>query len=207
MFTGIITEIGTVKGLSPGKGSARLEISCIKTPADIREGDSVAVNGVCLSALNRKNPLAFDVVGNTLGNTNLKRLRRGDKVNLEKALKLGDNISGHLVSGHIDGERKVKKNISTRLGRELDIEMLPGDDKYLVSKGSVAVDGVSLTVARSNKGSFSIYLIPHTLENSTLVSRKAGEYVNVEYDMMGKYAAKRARGPITLDMLDEKGFI
>ena len=208
MFTGIITEIGTVKSLARKSGAWRLEIACEKTAAGIREGDSIAVNGVCLSAVNRSAPLGFDVVENTYKNTDLKRLKAGDKVNLENAMKLGDNISGHMVSGHVDGERRIKKNLHANAGWELDIEMLPGDEKYLVPKGSVSIDGVSLTVGEVKRGAFRIFLIPHTLGHTTLESKRSGGHVNVEFDMMGKYGGKKAGGKeITMDTLAEKGFI
>jgi riboflavin synthase len=208
MFTGIITEIGTVKSLSAKNGVWRIEIECKKTASGIRTGDSVAVNGVCLSAVSESKTLCFDVVRNTFVNTDLKRLRPGDKVNLENAMKLGDNISGHLVSGHVDGERRIKKNLRTRSGWEIDIETLPGDEKYIILKGSVAIDGISLTIAEVKRGAFRIFLIPHTLGNTTLQYRRAGDHVNVEYDMMGKYSQKKALGKeVTMAMLEEKGFI
>ena len=208
MFTGIITEIGEVKSIVRKGPSARLEIACKKVGKDINLGDSVAVNGVCLSVVDASDSLFFDVVGNTLSKTVFKRLKAGDAVNLESALKLGDTLSGHMVSGHVDGERVVKNNRKISGDQVLDIGILPGDEKYLLARGSVAVDGVSLTVGELSRGFFRIYLIPHTLDNSTLKSKRPGDYVNVEFDMMAKYAERNSqKGTITGDMLVEKGFM
>ncbi len=208
MFTGIITEIGKVKGLTVKGTSYTLRVKCDKTAADVNAGDSVAVNGVCLSVTGVKEGLVFDVVKNTLDKTNLRRLKPGDAVNLENALKFGGDISGHFVTGHIDGERRIKNSRKTSKGWAIDIEAMAGDEKYLVQRGSVSVDGVSLTVAEVYRGMFRIYLIPHTLENSTLGLKNAGNHVNIEFDMMAKYAAQARRGTsITEGMLREKGFI
>ena len=208
MFTGIITEIGKVKSLSRRGGSYRLEINCKGTKDEVSIGDSVAVNGTCLSVVERNEPLTFDVVSNTLNNTNLKRLTSGSKVNLENALKVGDDLSGHMVSGHIDIERKVKRNQKTKDGWVLEVEVLREDEKHLVDKGSVAIDGVSLTVAEVKRGYFKVFLIPHTLGETTLESKKSGDYVNIEFDMMGKYAQKKEeKSNITSTFLKEKGFM
>ncbi len=208
MFTGIITEVGKVKSVIRKGYSARLEITCVKTGEGLDPGDSVAVNGVCLSIVDRKENLFFDVVGNTLDKTVLKRLKAGDAVNLESPLKLGDTLSGHMVSGHVDGERVVKGSREASGGWVLDVGILPGDEKYLVARCSVAVDGVSLTVGELYRGFFRIFLIPHTLDNTTLKSKRPGDHVNVEFDMMAKYAGKNGqKGSVTMDMLAEKGFM
>lgn len=208
MFTGIIEEIGTVKGLTRKGSSARLGVSCDKVRENVKLGDSIAVNGVCLSVVETGGSLIFDAVINTLNKTNLKRLKSGDKVNLERALKMGDTLGGHIVSGHIDAERVVNKNQKTSAGWVLDIEMLPGDEKHLVEKGSVAIDGISLTVGEVSRGHFTIYLIPHTLNNCTIAAKKVGDHVNVEFDMLGKYAgSKDGQSSVTKDTLRDKGFI
>lgn len=208
MFTGIITEVGKVKSIIREGLSARLEITYKRIGESLSPGDSVAVNGACLSIVSRNSDsLFFDVIGNTLEKTALKRLKAGSAVNLESPLKLGDTLSGHMVSGHIDGERVIKSSRKTSAGWVLDVGILPGDEKYLVDKCSVAVDGVSLTVGELSRAFFRIFLIPHTLENTTLKSRRPGDYVNVEFDMMAKYAERNNRGSITRNMLAEKGFI
>lgn len=208
MFTGIIGELGKVKNIKHRSGGARLSVECGPTAHSVDIGDSVSVNGVCLSVVEKGACLAFDVVGNTLSATNLKRLKSGDKVNLENALKVGDDISGHMVSGHVDGERRIKKNRKTAAGWEIDVELAKGDQRYLREKGSVAVDGVSLTVGKLDNNSFRIYLIPHTLDNTTLVSRKTGDRVNVEFDMAARYQdADVSEGAVSRDMLRRAGFI
>jgi len=208
MFTGIVREIGTVKSIARKGRFARLEVACDKVKENIDLGDSVAVNGICLSVIAVKRTLFFDVVGNTLKQTNLKRLKAGDKVNLENALKIGDTLSGHMVSGHSDGERPVKASGKVSRGCILDIGIKPGDEKYVVPKGSVSVDGVSLTIGEVKRDLFRIFLIPHTLQNSTLSFRSRGDHVNVEFDMMAKYSGKGpGKGGITRSVLSEEGFI
>lgn len=207
MFTGIITEIGTVKSLTRKGSSARLEISCVKTAEGVGLGDSVAVNGACLSVVGIGRCLAFDVVGNTLDGTNIKGLKRGDPVNLENALKLGDTISGHMVTGHVDGERTVRSARTTPKGLMLEIALLPDDARYVLPKGSIAVDGASLTAGEVCRDTVKIFLIPHTLENTTLKKKKSGDRVNVEFDMNAKYAARGPAGGITEGFLREKGYI
>lgn len=208
MFTGIVEATGIVKSISRGRDAVELGIASTKKWDDLRMGDSIAVNGVCLSVTKMKDDLFFDVVKNTFQLTGLKRLKVGDKVNLEGALKMGQALGGHIVSGHVDGERIIKNNSRTLKGWTLDIEMKPGDEKNLVEKGSVAIDGISLTVGALLKGAFRIFIIPHTLENTTLDSRKKGDHVNVEFDVMGKYSQKQSRDiSVTEHMLREKGFI
>lgn len=210
MFTGIITEIGKVKSIVARGASSRLEVICDRTGDNVKTGDSIAVNGVCLSVVDSaKGTLSFDVVDNTMESTNLKRLKPGDTINLENALKLGDTISGHMVSGHIDAERIIRNNKKTSAGWVIEIAITPEDRRYLVPKGSISIDGVSLTVGDILQGYVRIFLIPHTLDNSTLISRKTGDYVNIEFDMMGKYSEKKIfnKGSITSEMLREKGFM
>ncbi|MGB2629693.1 MAG: riboflavin synthase [Candidatus Omnitrophota bacterium] len=209
MFSGIIIEIGKVKSITRGHSVFHLKAACEKVNKELDIGDSVAVNGVCLSVVEfEPDSVLFDVVANTFDVTSLKRLKKGDAVNLEGSLRLGDKISGHMVTGHVDGERRIKRNAKTEKGWMLEISTLPGDEKYLVPKGAVAVDGVSLTIGELFPGALRIFLIPHTLKNTTLELKKAGYYVNVEFDMMAKYAEKKdTRGMITEEMLREEGFI
>ncbi|MDP8298888.1 MAG: riboflavin synthase [Candidatus Tantalella remota] len=208
MFTGIILETGNVKRIARRGDSYRLDVDCKKISEGLAIGESVAVNGVCLSVVENKKGLSFDVVENTVKSTNLKRITPGDKVNLEPALKAGDMMSGHMVSGHVDGEYRIKSEGKTAGGWVVDVSFARGDEKYLVPKGSVAIDGISLTVGEVHSSFFRIFLIPHTLENTTLKLKKNRDYVNVEFDMMGKYAGKKENGSsITKDMLIEKGFM
>ncbi len=208
MFTGIVQEIGEVKSISRRGDSVQLVISCGKIKEGLELGDSVAVNGVCLSVTGKEKDVTFDVVKNTFDLTSLKRLKCGSKVNLENAMRLGDKVSGHMVSGHIDGERIVKANTKTSKGWILEVSTSSGDDKYIIPKGSVCIDGVSLTIGEVYSGAFRIFLIPHTLDNTILKDKKAGDYINVEFDMMSKYTQKQKReGSITKDFLQEKGFM
>ena len=242
MFSGIIEEVGKIKSVKRTGSGIRLEVLAEKIKSDIKKGDSVAVNGVCLSILDTStapNPhslewgrrrrsvstlsipralargsrrvdaggsLSFDVVHNTLKKTNILRLRTGDRVNLERAMKLGDRISGHMVTGHIDGERPVKKSLKTANGWIMDIGLVDGDLKYLVPRGAVAVDGVSLTVGDFIGSSMRVFLIPITLESTNLKLKKTGDYVNVEFDIMAKYSEKSVSGNITMDILKRTGF-
>ena len=208
MFTGIITEVGTAKRITRYGKTACLEVKCEKIRDALEPGDSVSVNGVCLSVVKKDITVAFDVVKNTMRSTNLKRLRPGQPVNLECALRLGDDLSGHMVSGHVDGERCVRANRSTARGWALEIAMLPGDRKHFFPKGSVSVDGISLTVAELLDNAFRVFVIPHTLDNTTLKYRKAGDFVNVEFDIMLKYAEKHSMRPSSFEkLLEEEGFV
>jgi riboflavin synthase len=208
MFTGIVREIGTVKRAARKGSSYSLSIECSGIKDDLEMGDSVSVNGVCLSVVGRDSKsVSFDVVENTFNTTNLKRLKTGSAVNLESALQMGDKVSGHMVTGHVDGERVLKSNTKTPKGHVIEISVLSRDEKYLVSKGAVAIEGVSLTVGELVSGTLKVFLIPHTLENTTLKLKRSGDYVNVEFDIMAKYAEKKElKNSITEDMLRDKGF-
>ncbi|MDP8257974.1 MAG: riboflavin synthase [Candidatus Aadella gelida] len=207
MFTGIISEIGKIKKITRKPMGSELTIVCENIFAESVLGDSIAVNGVCLSVNRKKDDLSFDVVGNTLKNSNLKRLKVNDKVNLEMALKFEGKISGHIVTGHVDGERKIRNSRVQAGERIIDIDILPGDDKYLIDKGSVALDGISLTVGKTMGSFFRVFLIPHTLENTTLMSRKPGDHINVEFDALAKYNEKRSSSSVTKTYLERNGFI
>ncbi|MBU1084695.1 MAG: riboflavin synthase [Candidatus Omnitrophota bacterium] len=217
MFAGITTEIGKISGISRKRDGLSVTVACGAIAVEEEPGDSVAVNGVCLSVTERtKNGLMFDVVKNTLTRSNIKRLKINDKVNLESALRSGERIGGHTVTGHIDGERKVSCNRRTSEGWILDIKTLPEDSKYLADRGSVAVDGISLTVGKTFPSFFRVFLIPHTLKNTVLSDRKTGDHVNVEFDIIAKYGEKRGplaengrvlTRPVTRDMLEKNGFL
>jgi len=207
MFTGIIEETGKVRSVKPGPAGAVITVDCEKIKDGLGVGDSVAVNGVCLSVTDIGESVSFDAVKNTLAGTNLKKLRAGSKVNLENAMKLGEKVSGHMVSGHVDGSRRVIKNASGTGGWVLDIATEKSDKRYLVPKGSVAVDGVSLTVGEVRGSFFRIFLIPITLGETTLKSLKPGDHVNIEFDTLAKYAEKRGAGSISEETLRRTGFM
>ena len=205
MFTGIIQEKGIVKKIVRKERGYSIVIKANIVGKDLNVGGSIAVNGVCLSLVKKKDLLVFDIVLNTYKNTNLKRLKPGSVVNLEEALKAGDDISGHIVSGHVDTERKVLKNQKLTSGWILDIEFLSKDKGFIVPKGSIAIDGISLTIGELARNYFRTFIIPHTLENSTLFFKKSGDYVNVEFDVMAKYGLIN-KNIITKDFLVKRGF-
>ena len=192
MFTGIIEELGVVRGLAGAGATRRLEIVASTTLEGSELGASVAVNGVCLTVVERKpDGLAFDVGPETIERTALARLAVGDRVNLERPLRMGAALGGHLVLGHVDGVAVVT-NV-TRVESTARVRFaLPGPElaPLLVTKGSVAVDGVSLTVAALDDLGFEVMLIPHTLEATNLGRLKGGNAVNIEVDVIGKYVLR-----------------
>ena len=187
MFTGIVEELGKLKRMSRKAGVTLLEIEGKKVLADTKIGDSIAVNGVCLTVVSiGKNYLFFEVINQTLKDTNLSLLKVGEKVNLERSLKAGDRISGHFVSGHIDC-LGIVRNKSLRNGSfEFDIAVPLSFMRYCLPKGSISLDGISLTLAGSNGNTFRVGIIPHTLKNTTLDFKGPSSRLNVEFDMLAK---------------------
>lgn len=190
MFSGIVEETGTVKAFD----GARLEIKATTTLHDLAVSDSISVAGVCLTVVARhEGGFAVDVVPETLGRTNLGQLKPGAHVNLERSLPFGGRIGGHLVQGHIDGQARViaiePDGNSLRIGFKAAASIM----KFVVEKGFVALDGVSLTIAGRKKTGFSIALIPHTRDITTFGERKVGDLVNVEVDMTAKYVEQLVR--------------
>jgi len=215
MFTGIIEEMGTVKSLSIRGESARIQVAARKILADIRLGDSIALNGVCLTVTSFT-PQGFsaDVMPETLRKTGLQEMKPGEQVNLERALALGGRLGGHLVSGHIDGTGRIRDRRLEENAVVLWISAPPEIMRVIVSKGSVAVDGVSLTVADVTQDAFSVSLVPHTAELTTLGSRVPGETVNLENDLIGKYVERfmtinqeLAKKELNMDFLKVNGFV
>jgi len=186
MFTGLIEDLGKVIDISVSSKGAKLVVET--KLSDIKIGDSVAVNGACLTVTEiRGNKYSFDVSPETLKRTNLGLLKRGDYVNLERALKVGDRLGGHIVQGHVDFTSKIKSLKFLGEHYELVIE-IPNDwVSYIVEKGSIAIDGISLTVNYIRNNSVYINIIPHTYERTNLKFRKNGDLVNVETDIIGKY--------------------
>lgn len=191
MFTGIVEEIGRVDTVVIGRKSARIKIHAEKVLEDVKLGDSISTNGVCLTVTEfNDSSFTVDVMAETMRRSNLGNLQKGNKVNLERALKVGDKLGGHIVSGHIDGvgiinELKREDNaIWASIGASSEIL------KYVVLKGSIAIDGVSLTVAYVDDNEFKVSVIPHTQEETTLTHKKVGDKVNLECDMIGKYIEK-----------------
>jgi riboflavin synthase len=215
VFTGIIEEMGTVKLISVRSESAKIQVAARKILADIRLGDSIAVNGVCLTVTSFS-PQGFtaDVMPETLRKTSLFELRPGQQVNLERALALGGRLGGHLVSGHIDGIGRLRDRRTEENAVVLWISAPPEILRFIVLKGSIAVDGVSLTVADVGHDAFAVSLIPLTAEQTTLGSRLPGEPVNLENDLIGKYVERflmvshdAVRKEINIDFLKANGFV
>lgn len=189
MFTGLVEEIGEIKAIGRAKGATRFTISGEKVLDQLKIDDSVSVNGTCLTVVSLNNYLfAVDAVEQTLKVTTLGAFSAGRKVNLERAIRADSRLGGHFVQGHIDGVGQVSE-IQNQQGCLLISIRIPGElMKYIIPKGSIAIDGCSLTVASINSNIISIALIPHTLAVTTLGRIKVGDKVNIETDMLGKYA-------------------
>lgn len=217
MFTGLIEETGTIKNIVIGSKSAQISISAKKVLDDLKIGDSISTNGACLTVtVLNNNGFTVDVMTETLRSTALSSLAAGQKVNLERALKISDRFGGHLVSGHIDGTAKIidikKEGIATLLSIQPEVRLM----RYIINKGSVAVDGISLTVSEIHSKHFVISIIPHTATNTTLLSKNIGDKVNIETDMIAKYLhrlistenkeTKGSKASISIDTLIKNGF-
>lgn len=188
MFTGLVEEIGKVKALVMGEVSAEMTITASRVLEDIHIGDSISTNGVCLTvtAFDEKS-FSIDVMPETMRSSNLKSLKVGNNVNLERALKVGTRLGGHIVSGHIDGVGIIRQYKQEDNATWVRIEAPNSIMKYIVHKGSVAIDGISLTVAALNTHMFSVSIIPLTRDDTTLLKKKVGDEVNIECDIVGKY--------------------
>lgn len=207
MFTGIVEEIGIVRGSLPG----HLAFEAHKTLEGTRVGDSIAVNGVCLTVVSLEDRrFGVDVMPETLRRTNLGRLRHGDRVNLERGLALGGRIGGHLVLGHVDDTGEVLDVSSEETSRLMRVSAPAQLMPYMVRKGFIAVDGVSLTIVELDGLTFVVSLVAHTMRNSTLGEKNPGDIVNLEADVIGKYVEslkERKREGLTIEFLREHGFV
>ncbi|MCM8711643.1 riboflavin synthase [Clostridium sp. SYSU_GA19001] len=216
MFTGLIEEIGKVQSIVKGAKSAKIIIKASKVLEEVKLGDSISTNGVCLTVTEfTSKSFAVDVMAETMRRSNLHLLSPGDEVNLERALRLGDRLGGHMVSGHIDGmgsiERFENEDNAVWVTISADTDIL----RYIIQKGSIAIDGVSLTVAYVDENIFKVSIIPHTKEVTTLLRKKAGDIVNLECDMVGKYIEKllvskeqqSVKKCIDMKFLSEHGFV
>lgn len=216
MFTGIIEEVGVVKSIRMGAQSAVITIQAEKVMEDIHVGDSIATNGVCLTVTSfDKNSYSVDVMHETLRRTNLGTLKSGSRVNLERAMAADGRFGGHIVAGHVDDSGTITSMEKDDNAIWITIRTTPAVLKYIVEKGSIAIDGISLTVARVDDKSFAVSVIPHTGANTTLLEKKPGDTVNLETDMVGKYVEKLLRyeeseekpqSGITMDFLKSHGF-
>jgi riboflavin synthase len=197
MFTGIVEELGTIRQVTPHATGARLEVAASMVLEDIQVGDSISLNGCCLTVV-AATPETYtvDVVEESLRVTSLGDLRIGDRVNLERSVRLADRLGGHLVQGHVDGVATLATRDTLADGSvQLRFDAPPDVLRYVVYKGAVAVDGVSLTVAGVDETTFSIALIPHTQAVTTLGFRQPGDRVNVETDVIARYVEKLSPGP------------
>lgn len=216
MFTGIVEEIGTVKKIVKGSQSY-LEIQADKILSDIHLGDSIAVNGVCLTVTSFSGKsFTADVMNETFNRSSLGQLKSGSHVNLERAMSANGRFGGHIVSGHIDGTGEV---VSIKKDDNAVWYKISADSnimKYIVEKGSIAIDGISLTVAKTENDNFSVSIIPHTASETILSEKKIGDIVNLENDIVGKYVERllnfenqeqsNKKSGITMDFLTKHGF-
>ncbi|AOT71654.1 riboflavin synthase [Geosporobacter ferrireducens] len=216
MFTGLIEEVGTVQSILKGTKSAKIVIHAKKVLEQVQLGDSIAVNGVCLTVTDFTSySFAVDVMAETMRRTNLANLTSSSKVNLERALRLGDRLGGHWVSGHIDGIGIIRDFKQEDNAVWVSISAPPEILKYIIEKGSIAIDGISLTVAYVDESIFKVSIIPHTKDVTTLLTKSSGDAVNLEGDMIGKYierflSFRESAAPkpgIDMEFLKENGFL
>lgn len=221
MFTGIIEEIGTVVSISQGAQAAKLSLQGSLIFEDMHIGDSIAVNGVCLTVTEKtSNTFIVDVMPETLRRSSLGKLVKGSKVNMERAMAANGRFGGHIVSGHIDGTGEIESFVREENAVWVTIKAPAKLLKYIIEKGSITIDGISLTVAYVDDRCFKVSLIPHTAANTTLLTKKAGDIVNLENDIVGKYIDKlihfedsgleeerNASGGISMDFLAKNGFM
>src|SRR5512145_1776170 len=210
MFTGIVEEVGTVVSFVPRGTGAVLEVSAGLPPGEVRPGDSVSVSGACLTVTGlRRGRFLADVSAETLARTTFRSITSGRKVNLERAMAAGGRLDGHLVYGHVDGTGTVREIRPSGESRVFHIRTDPSIMRYLVFKGAVAVDGVSLTVSAVHPDGFEVTLIPLTLERTTFGGMRPGATVNVETDIVGKYVLRfleERDGGVSPDLLKKHGF-
>ncbi len=191
MFTGIIKEIGRIEKITRTNSLTKLGISAKSIYNETNISDSISVNGACLTVSDKKNErLCFDAVKSTLDKTNIKRLRIKEFVNLEPALKVGEKLGGHFVLGHVDAESRLKHLSKKSDFRQLEIELLPAFRKYIVENGSVAINGISLTVKKVMPNYFTVDIIPFTYENTNLKYKRTGDWLNIEFDYLLKGKSK-----------------
>lgn len=212
MFTGIIEELGTIKSLDKKSQAVVLSVKADKVLSDVKKGDSIAINGVCLTVTNISgNILKFDVSGETLEKSNIGSLKPDEKVNLENALKADSRLGGHFVTGHIDCTSAIRKTRKPGDNLIMEIAMPRQFIRYVVPKGSIAVDGISLTVGDVFDDYFIVHIIPYTFANTTLSFKKQGDYVNIETDVLAKYVnrthSSKEKSDITTDFLSNHGFM
>lgn len=213
MFTGIVEGVGTIKTVRRAVADLSLKVDTGSYVDNPVIGESVALNGVCLTVVTiNGSVLTFDVSSETLSRTTFKDVKTGDKVNIERATRLGGRMGGHLVSGHIDTVGTLARCDAVGDGYEIEVSLPQSDMKYIIEKGSIAVDGMSLTVAVKRERSFTVAVIPHTYNETRLNTLKLGSFVNIEYDMIAKYVenfvntAVSSGGSVDKEFLKKHGF-
>ncbi|GEL77903.1 riboflavin synthase [Tenuibacillus multivorans] len=214
MFTGIVEEVGTIKHMTQGEESLELSIEVRNITNDLNLGDSISVNGVCLTVTNfTDTTFDTDIMPETFHHTALKRLTEGSKVNLERAMHANGRFGGHFVSGHVDGVGKIMRRETKDNAEYFDIEVSPELSKYMMMKGSVSVDGTSLTIFGLSDHHFTISLIPHTQDATILTRKHVGDEVNIECDMLLKYVHRLVKPEensdkgVSLEQLKQAGFL
>jgi riboflavin synthase len=213
MFTGIIEETGIIEFLQKGSRSSKIGVSASKILEDIKVGDSINTDGVCLTVTSVNNGhFTADIMPESMDRSSFAAMKTGTRVNLERAVRLSDRLGGHLVSGHIDCTGTILKTRKDENALWLTISSEKQGLRYIVEKGSVAIDGVSLTVTSVENSSFSVSIIPHTLSVTSFLFKRTGDVVNIEFDIIAKYVEKLAngnhlKGKVDMDFLAEQGFL
>lgn len=219
MFTGIVEEVGIVQSVKKGAKSAIITVKADKILEDMHIGDSICLNGVCLTTVDiGRGCYSADVMHETLNRTNLGQLKSGSRVNLERAMAADGRFGGHIVAGHIDGTGRIRSMERDDNAVWVTVDTPASILKYIIDKGSITIDGISLTVARVDAGSFAVSVIPHTMANTILLDKKPGDTVNLENDLVGKYVEKlltfsgesqeeqKEESGITMEFLAKHGF-
>jgi len=215
MFTGIIEETGSIRQISRGSKSVKLTVEASLVLEDTNIGDSISTNGICLTVVEKNNhSFTVDVMAETLRKSNLNNLTIGSRVNLERALRLSDRLGGHILSGHVDGQGVIREIIAEDIARVIRVGTTQELLRYIVPKGSIAIDGISLTVMDVDDKSFSVSIIPHTATVTTLWDKHPGDAVNLETDMIAKYVEKllkkspseHEKQDINMEFLHQHGF-
>lgn len=221
MFTGLVEEKGSIVSIEHGSSSTKIQISCSKVLENIKIGDSICTNGICLTAFSFDNDSFYAfVMGETMRKTNLSSLQIEHEVNLERALRVGDRLGGHIVTGHVDGTGLIGDIVEEDNAIWISIQAGRNITKYIIYKGSITIDGISLTVASVEEDMFKVCIIPHTQDETTLINKRVGDVVNLECDIVGKYIEKfsmrntsdnredaNEKSSIDMELLRENGFL
>lgn len=220
MFTGLVEEIGKISKIRKGINSYQISIEAKYILSDIKLGDSIATNGACLTVIEKNNSnFTVDIMAETVKLTSFDKMKLGDTVNLERAMRLSDRLGGHLVSGHIDGIGKINKIKKEDIANIISIEAPQELLNQMLNKGSIAIDGISLTITHVSSKEFQVSIIPHTSKETTLLKKSIGDLVNLETDMIGKYVLRflnpdkkenlnQAKvSKVSLDFLAENGYL